>query len=1044
MRRTSVEPPEARTDVDAGALAGDVLRYWLAAVRLEETLKVRPRARRLKHGSSVPRLDFPSAGQEYFKLPLAAELGALLSDQTTLRRDFDGELAAFFESWLLAAYRRGTDESELAHLLCFPVVHLPRGELAGLLRCVVRLQFGSDDQPFRPPSRRQRQGGEYPPPPQEVRIVAAPRSEQSWPFFIDTRLLSHPLGLDSEEIDQLFEALRGREEWTEREMLALVTDTLERAARADAGKPTPAREAALAAKPAREVDERDTDAHALLLRLKRAMQTLLARTATRAEVYPVGIVIDGAQAKTTWHLQRELAGLLEAQDKPKAFLGRCLAAYLTRAPLGAGEVAQRALFSGPALTARQRSAAEHFWGSPLTAVQGPPGTGKTTLILHLCAEALARQVDSLLDKRVMGADLLVITSGNNRAVDNVIDPLCAGEGLPLALRVGSRQVCEHTLSAQLRRTLSWLKGAQREPAAVHVPALAQASERFERVRAELDTLLAPRRLALAGELERSHLTAAIAALSSLGREPPDDAARPIVPLTEQAARAIEAPLAKLERRLEALVMLCGKKPGMAEVNAVARHYERTAKRDLPPLEQAVAAAHLTLEVPLPPLQTPLDPEALMEAWEDGAVEFLERLLELRELVLRAVAAGARERKTHELSAELAALGPPREAPLPESGGHDELSRALFAAALSVREAWAKVHAAQLEEAVELALQAAEQERSLRPLFRNDPEQATLLCRLFGVWGSTLLSLGNCLPADIGSVARLVIDEAGQCHPAHAVCALLRARSAMVIGDVHQLPPVIELTADDEARLVRASRLKTPKEQLAPFRVSGDSQVSAQSLADRAVQTRHVLTDHYRCQPEIIAISDALCGYGLTVHTPRHGDTGAPAMLPHAVSMLDLRGAQERVAGSLYNELEREQTLALVERLLARGAAPSQIAIITPYRGQLEQLRRGLAERRIPLEFSAELGDGEGATPRSAGGLALGTVHRFQGGERSIVLFSSVVTRPSSLPFLNARPNLLNVAVSRAQRHLVCIGDRSVLLQGKLTRILVEAAHPMSG
>jgi hypothetical protein len=327
------------------------------------------------------------------------------------------------------------------------------------------------------------------------------------------------------------------------------------------------------------------------------------------------------------------------------------------------------------------------------------------------------------------------------------------------------------------------------------------------------------------------------------------------------------------------------------------------------------------------------------------------------------------------------------------------------------------------------------------LFRNEPEQATWLCRLFGVWGSTLLSLGNCLPVEPHSVARVVIDEAGQCHPAHAVSALMRCKSAMVIGDVHQLSPVIELTADDEARIVKSSRLTLGLELLRPYRVNSESQVSAQSLAERAVPKRHVLVDHFRCLPEIIGISDALCSYGLNVLTPSRDHE--PALFDHPVSMLDLRGAQERLAGSLYNELELRETLALVATLLARGATPAEIAVITPYRGQLERLRQGLLGARVPLEYSPELADGEGLTPRSVAGLALGTVHRFQGGERRIVLFSSVVTRPGSLTFLNARPNLLNVAVSRAQRHFVCLGDRSVLLQGKLTRLMVEAARPLS-
>jgi superfamily I DNA and/or RNA helicase len=179
---------------------------------------------------------------------------------------------------------------------------------------------------------------------------------------------------------------------------------------------------------------------------------------------------------------------------------------------------------------------------------------------------------------------------------------------------------------------------------------------------------------------------------------------------------------------------------------------------------------------------------------------------------------------------------------------------------------------------------------------------------------------------------------------------------------------------------------------------------------------------------------------LTPPVDRHN--GA-VLLDHPVSLLDLRGEQTRLSGSLYNELELRETLALVATLLARGAAPSELAVITPYRGQLERLRLGLLAARVPLEYSPELADGEGPTPRSSSGLALGTVHRFQGGERRVVLFSSVVTEARSLTFLNARPNLLNVAVSRAQQHFVCLGHRSVLLQGKLTRVMVEAALPLT-
>jgi superfamily I DNA and/or RNA helicase len=159
-----------------------------------------------------------------------------------------------------------------------------------------------------------------------------------------------------------------------------------------------------------------------------------------------------------------------------------------------------------------------------------------------------------------------------------------------------------------------------------------------------------------------------------------------------------------------------------------------------------------------------------------------------------------------------------------------------------------------------------------------------------------------------------------------------------------------------------------------------------------------------------------------------------------VTLVDLRGEQSPLAGSWCNELELRETLALVESLLHRGIQPGDIAVITPYRGQLERLRRTFAERRIPLEYSAELSESAGASGQQRVGVALGTVHRFQGGERSIVLFSSVVTHPTSLGFLNTRPNLLNVAISRAQHHFVCLGHGAVLGQGRRTRLLIDGAR----
>jgi hypothetical protein len=603
--------------------------------------------------------------------------------------------------------------------------------------------------------------------------------------------------------------------------------------------------------------------------------------------------------------------------------------------------------------------------------------------------------------------------------------------------VGSRQVCEHTLSAQLNQTLAFLKRAEHEPVAARNEALRQALEHLRYVRAKLDDIFAPRRAAQTRRHVHESLTEALAKFTPPGEQelPSAHEGQTFGP---QPQALLDA-LAPLEKRFVALSKLCEATPGILQVNAVARHYGRTATRELPAFEAVMSKAGLTLDLPLPPLVVPTALPALMEVWEDGAEQCLARLTDLRARLEREQKTRNVNLEVARLRRELAELGLLSDE-LPEPEDHDELSLAAFQAAVTVREAWAKAHAAELACAVEAALKCVHEDRSLRRLFRNDPKSSTHLRRLFGIWGSTLLSLGNCFPPEAGAISHVVIDEAGQCHPAHAVSALLRADAALLIGDVHQLAPILELAADDDDRLLQSCRLRTARDVLAPYRVHSEAWVSAQTLANRAVHTERRLVDHFRCQPEIIAISDALCDYGLAVHTRRVSRSRDLPFLRHPVLMVDVHGEQERFGGSLRNERELHETVSLVMRMLRAGIDATNLAVITPYRGQLEWLRRSLLDLRVPIESSAELAEGASTQGRLVQGLALGTVHRFQGGERSIVLFSSVITQARGLGFLNTRPNLLNVAISRAQHHFVCLGRRAILSEGVNTRLLVQASH----
>jgi superfamily I DNA and/or RNA helicase len=98
-----------------------------------------------------------------------------------------------------------------------------------------------------------------------------------------------------------------------------------------------------------------------------------------------------------------------------------------------------------------------------------------------------------------------------------------------------------------------------------------------------------------------------------------------------------------------------------------------------------------------------------------------------------------------------------------------------------------------------------------------------------------------------------------------------------------------------------------------------------------------------------------------------------------------------------------------------------IGVISPYRLQADALARHLQGRweNFPEDN-------------------LGTVHTFQGGQKSAIILSTrQCHEEDSLWFINRSPNLLNVAVGRAKELMVLVGNLSHLAQGGYTQQLVN-------
>jgi predicted DNA helicase len=244
---------------------------------------------------------------------------------------------------------------------------------------------------------------------------------------------------------------------------------------------------------------------------------------------------------------------------------------------------------------------------------------------------------------------------------------------------------------------------------------------------------------------------------------------------------------------------------------------------------------------------------------------------------------------------------------------------------------------------------------------------------------------------------LVLDEACQTTEAGCWIPLLRVDRVVLAGDHCQLPPtVISLEA---ARLGFGVSLL---ERL--ISLYGD------------VVTRR-LDVQYRMHEDIMTFS-SLEFYAGTLRADEsvrgHRLSDLPGVQPSAltetpVQFIDTAGAgyeEEREADgeSRLNPQEALLVARKVHALMQAGVAPSSIAVIAPYAAQVRRLREAL---NIP-------------------GLEIDSVDGFQGREKEAVVLSLVRSNQEGEIGFLADVRRTNVAMTRARRKLLVIGDSATL------------------
>ncbi len=315
----------------------------------------------------------------------------------------------------------------------------------------------------------------------------------------------------------------------------------------------------------------------------------------------------------------------------------------------------------------------------------------------------------------------------------------------------------------------------------------------------------------------------------------------------------------------------------------------------------------------------------------------------------------------------------------------------------------------------------EEKRGLRNL--KNKKKFNMFLSVFPMIGSTLLSIRNLFPMDEDRIGLVIIDEAGQCLPSYCLPALIRAKQAVMIGDILQLEPIVKLRIDDIEALKRKRRIKIGNDIVRYFSSSTENPKSSHHISLEGSESIQELKEHFRCQSQIIKISMSLCGYQLNVKTEKKTLNAGEAYLEY----INVTGTEKRMGGSWANPIEVSEVIKVVRKLRSQGVEFGEMVILTPFRGQLTLINHALKKERLPQTS----GDRDRDNPNV---IMTGTVHRFQGGERRVVIFSHVITLGEPT-FLNSRVNLLNVAVSRAQEQFIFVGSLEALTKGTYTEIL---------
>ncbi|XP_039242571.1 protein ZGRF1 [Pipra filicauda] len=243
---------------------------------------------------------------------------------------------------------------------------------------------------------------------------------------------------------------------------------------------------------------------------------------------------------------------------------------------------------------------------------------------------------------------------------------------------------------------------------------------------------------------------------------------------------------------------------------------------------------------------------------------------------------------------------------------------------------------------------------------------------------------------------VMLDECSQMtEPASLLpIARFQCEKLVLVGDPKQLPPTIQGSE------------------------SVHEQGLEQTLFDRLCLMGHqaiLLRTQYRCHPALSAIANELF-YGGNLRDGISEEDRTPLLdwLP-TLCFYSVNGTEQMERdNSFSNTAEAHFAVKLIQSLIASGIEGAAIGVITLYKSQMYKIQSLLS--------------GVHSEAFEVKPVQVSTVDAFQGAEKEVIVLSCVRTR--QFGFIDSEKRM-NVALTRAKRHLLIVGNLACLSRNKL-------------